>query len=119
MTNTAVGAWVHFARQPSELYIATGTDSASTTFELVSQSAGASLGDVAGQVVTGIDMQASTGSILTYMQITGSDGAQVLNVKGGERSSAIQVTNSNLNICVQNLSIAVERGMTLNVLTAD
>lgn len=118
MTDTKCFAWVHFARQPSDLYLGTATDG--TVKELVSQSAGASLGDVAGQVVTGIDFQLGDGSVLTYMQITGADGGQVINIKGGERLGAGgQVIHSNMNLCASNLSIAVERGMTLNVLTAD
>ena len=114
MTDTVVYAWVHFARAPSELYLATATDG--NEKELTSQSAGASLGDVAGQVITGIDAQVGDGSILTYLQITGSDGAQIINVKGGERG---QGTNSNLNMCLQNMSIAVVRGQTLVVNTAE
>jgi len=118
MTATKVQSWVHFNRAPSELYIGTATDG--TAKELVSQSSGASLGDVAGQVVTGIDIQVGSGSILTYMQITASDAGQVINIKGGERlANAGSTTNSNLNLCAQNLSIGVERGMTLNVLTLD
>ena len=118
MTTTAVAAWVHFARQPSELYLATGTDSASASFELISESAGASLGDVAGQVVTGIDVQASDGSILTLIQITDSSGGQRLNVKGGERP-AFQTMNGNMNLSLNNLGITVARGMTLNAQTLD
>jgi hypothetical protein len=114
MTNTVVLAWVHFARAPSELYAATATDG--VVKELVSQSASASIGDVAGQVITSIEMQAGDGSILTYAQITGSDGAQVINIKSGERGTG---TNSNLNLCQHNMAITVVRGMTLNVLTAD
>jgi|TARA_R110002110_G_scaffold95974_1_gene247691 hypothetical protein len=114
MSNTVVYAWVHFARAPSELYLATTTDG--TEKELVSQSAGASLGDVAGQVVTGIEAQVGDGSILTYLQITGSDGAQIINIKGGARGLG---TNSNLNMCLQNMAIAVVRGQTLVVNTAD
>lgn len=114
MTNTVVFSWVHFARAPSELYLATVTDG--TEKELVSQSSGASLGDVAGQVITGIDVQCGDGSILTYLQITGSDGAQVINIKGGERFVG---TNSNLNMCMQNMSINIVRGMTLVVDTAE
>lgn len=116
MTNTVALAWVHFQRAPSELYVATATDG--TEKELLSQAANASLGDVAGQVVTGIDVQVGDGSILVYTQITGADGAQVLNVKGGERS-ATQAPYSNMNACIEPLSIPVVRGMTLNVLTAD
>lgn len=120
MTDTTVMVWVHFARNPSELYLATGTDSADTTFELTSQSAGASLGDVAGQVITGMDAQASDGSILTYLQITDSAGGQTLQVKGGERLGAGgQSINSNVNICLYNLSILVQRGQTLNALSLD
>ena len=120
MTNTVAMAWVHFNRSPSELYLATGTDHASTTFEIVSQSAGASIGDVAGQVITGIDAQVGDGSILTYLQITDSSGGQTLQVKSGERLAAGGMTqHSNLNACITPLSILVERGMTLNVLTAD
>ena len=114
MSATIVFAWVHFSRAPSELYLASTTDG--TEKELTSQSAGASLGDVAGQVVTGIDVQCGDGSILTYLQITGSDGAQIINIKGGERG---QGTNSNLNMCLQNMSIAVVRGQTLVVNTAE
>jgi len=114
LTTTINYAWVHFARAPSELYLATSTDGAEK--ELVSQSAGASLGDVAGQVVTGIDVQISDGSILTYLQITGSDGAQVINIKGGERMFGM---NSNLNLCMQNMNIPVVRGQTLVVMTAN
>lgn len=118
MTATKVQAWVHFNRAPSELYIATTTDG--TEKELTSQSSGAALGDVAGQVVTGIDIQLGAGSILTYMQITASDAGQVINIKGGERLAAGGATTySNLNLCAQNLSISVERGMSLNVLTLD
>jgi hypothetical protein len=114
MTDTVVLAWVHFARAPSELYLATATDG--TEKELVSQSGGASLGDVAGQVVTGIDCQVGDGSILTYLQITGSDGAQEINIKSGERTAG---TNSNLNLCMQKMNMAVVRGQTLVVKTAD
>ena len=118
MTATKVQAWVHFTRAPSELYIATTTDGAEK--ELVSQSSGAALGDVAGQIVTGIDIQLGAGSILTYMQITGSDGGQVINIKGGERLGAGGSTAyGNLNLCAQNLSIGVDRGMSLNVLTLE
>lgn len=120
MTNTVAMAWVHFARSPSELYLKTGADDASTTFELVSQAAGASIGDVSGQVITGIDAQVGDGSILTYLQITDSSGGQTLQVKSGERISAGgQAPDSNMNACITPLSILVERGMTLNVLTAD
>jgi len=118
MTTTKAFAWVHYTRAPSELYLATATDG--SVKELVSQSAGASLGDVAGQVVSGIDVQVGDGSIATYIQITGSDGGQVINIKGGERLSSGGATpHSNMNLCVDNLSIGVERGMTLNILTAD
>ena len=118
MANQKVLAWVHFSRAPSELYLATAT--ALTEKTLVSQSAGASLGDVAGQVVTGIDVQVGDGGILTYMQITASDAGQVINIKGGERLAAGGASsNSNMNLCAQGLSIHVERGMTLNVMTAD
>ena len=115
MTDTKCFAWVHFARAPSELYLATATDG--TAKELVSQSAGASLGDVAGQVVTGIDIQVGDGSIALYSQITASDGGQVIQIKGNERTTGS--TYSNMNICASNLSISVERGMTLNILTSD
>ena len=118
MTSTVAMAWVHFQRAPSELYLATATDGAEK--ELVSQAANASLGDVAGQVITGIDVQLGTGSILTYVSITASDGGEVLNVKGGERLGAGGTTsNNNVNASLGPLSISVERGMTLNVLTAD
>ena len=118
MTDTVVMAWVHFARNPSELYIATATDGAEK--ELVSQSAGASLGDVAGQTVIGIDVQVSDGSVLTYLQITDSSGGQTINIKGGERLGAGgQAQHSNLNICAMGLSIPVERGQTLNAMTAE
>lgn len=120
MSDTTVMAWVHFARNPSELYLATGADSGDTTYELTSQSAGASIGDVAGQVITGIEAQATDGSILTYLQITDSAGGQTLQVKGGERLAAGgQSTMSNVNMCALNLSILVQRGQTLNVLTLD
>lgn len=120
MTSTAALAWVHFNRAPSELYLATGTDSASVTFELLSQSAGASIGDVSGQIITGIDVQVGDGSILTYIQLTDSSGGQSLQVKSGERLGAGgQGQYSNLNACIMPLSIMVERGMTLNVLTLD
>ncbi len=114
MTSTVVYAWVHFARAPSEMYLGTATDG--TEKELVSQSAGASLGDVAGQVITGIDCQVGDGSILTYLQITGSDGAQVINIKAGERMFGV---DSNLNLCMQQMNIPVVRGQTLVVNTAD
>jgi len=118
MTDTTALAWVHFQRAPSELYLKTGADGAE--FELVSQAASASLGDVAGQVISGIDVQLGTGSILTYVSITASDGGEVINVKGGERLGAGgSTTNGNINACLSPLSILVERGMTLNVLTAD
>tara|TARA_R110000751_G_C13512048_1_gene451691 strand:- start:95 stop:442 length:348 start_codon:yes stop_codon:yes gene_type:complete len=113
MTNTTTMAWVHFRNAPSELYLKTAAADGAEQ-ELVSQSAGASLGDVAGQVITGIDAQVSDGSILTYLQITGSDGAQVINIKGGER---LWGTNSNLNLCLQNMAIGVERGQTLVIYT--
>ena len=116
MTDTVVLAWVHFANAPPDLYLATATDGSEK--ELVSQSAGASIGDVAGQVISQIDVQVGDGSILTYTQITDSSGGQVLNVKGGERS-ATQSTYGNINTCITNLSIAVQRGMTLVVNTAD
>ena len=118
MSNTVAMAWVHFARSPSELYLATGCDGA--TFELVSQSASASIGDVSGQVITGIDVQVGDGSTLTYIQLTDSSGGQQLQVKSGERVSAGgSVPNSNMNACITPLSILVERGSTINVLTAD
>ena len=117
MTTTNVLAWVHFARQPSELYNANLTDGSEG--ELTSQAASASLGDVAGQVVTAIEVQASDGSILNYLGITDSSGGQTLRVGGGERDSVSQSSNSNLNACVQNLGIMVERGMTLDAKTAD
>ena len=117
MANTVVMAWVHFQRAPSELYLKTG---ANGSLELLSQAASASLGDVAGQVITGIDVQCSDGTILTSLNITGSDGAEVLNVKGGERLAAGGASpNSNVNMCLDSLSIAVARGMTLNTTTAD
>lgn len=118
MADQKVLAWVHFTRAPSELYLATAT--AGTEKNLVSQSAGAELGDVAGQVVTGIDIQVGDGGVLTYMQITASDAGQVINIKGGERLGAGGSTaNGNMNLCAQGLSIHVERGMTLNVKTAN
>ena len=118
MTDTVVLAWVHFNTAPPELYLGTATDG--TEKELVSQSAGASIGDVAGQVVTGIEVQCSDGTILNYMQITASDGGQVIQVKGAERLGAGgSATHSNVNLCVTPLSIPVERGMTLNVNTSD
>ena len=120
MTNTVAMAWVHFARSPSELYLATGGDSGSVTFELLSQSASASIGDVSGQVITGIDAQVGDGSILTYIQLTDSSGGQQLQVKSGERVGAGgSVPNSNMNACITPLSILVERGSTLHTLTAD
>ena len=118
MTETKCFAWVHFARQPSDLYLGTATDG--TAKELVSQSAGASLGDVAGQIVTGIDVQVGDGSIVTNIELVAADGGQVINIKGGERLGAGgQSTNSNLNLCAPGLSIPVMRGMVLNILTAD
>lgn len=117
MANTVAMAWVHFQRAPSELYLKTGANGA---LELLSQAASASIGDVAGQVITGIDLQCSDGTILNYMQLTGSDGAQVIRVLGSERIGAGgHSENSNLNLCVQPLSILVERGMTLNTNTSD
>lgn len=117
MANTVAMAWVHFQRAPSELYLKTA---ANGDIELVSQAASASLGDVAGQVVTGIEVQCSDGTILNYMQITASDGGQVIQVKGSERLGAGgSATHSNVNLCVTPLSIPVERGMTLNVNTSD
>ena len=116
MTDTVVLAWVHFNTAPPELYLGTATDG--TENELVSQSAGASIGDVAGQVISQIDLQAGDGSILDYVQITGSDGAQVINVKGGERNPA-QTAYGNTNICLTDISIPVVRGMTLVVKTTD
>jgi hypothetical protein len=116
MTDTVVLAWVHFNTAPPELYLATATDGSEK--ELVSQSAGASLGDVAGQVVNAISVQAGDGSILDYVQITGSDGAQVINVKGGERSPA-QSAYGNKNACITDIAIPVVRGMTLVVKTTD
>jgi len=117
MANTVSMAWVHFQRAPSELYLKTGANGA---LELVSQAASAALGDVAGQVITGIDVQCSDGTILSSLNITGSDGAEVLNVKGGERLAAGgTVPNNNMNMCISPLSIPVVRGMTLNTVTAD
>ena len=118
MSETKCFAWVHFARQPSDLYLGTATDG--TAKELVSQSAGASIGDVAGQVITGIDIQVGDGSIATNIEIVAADGGQVINILGGERLGAGgQSQNSNLNLCAQGLSIPVMRGMVLNILTAD
>ena len=114
MTTTVTFAWVHFTNSPPELYLATVTDGNAT--ELVSQAAAASLGDVAGQVINKIEAQVSDGSILTYMQITDSSGGQTIRVLGGERDGG---TDGNLNMCIEPLNIMVERGMTLNVLTAD
>ena len=117
MANTVAMAWVHFRNAPSELYLKSG---ANGSLELVSQAASASIGDVAGQVITGIDVQCSDGTILNYLQITGSDGSQVLRVLGSERVGAGgHSENSNLNLCVHPLSILVERGMTLNTNTSD
>jgi hypothetical protein len=116
MTNTAALAWVHFTNAPSELYLATTTDGAEK--ELTSQSAGAAIGDVAGQVISGIDAQVGDGSILTYVQITDSSGGQTINVKGGERSPT-QSAFGNMNITLAGLSIPVQRGQSLNAMTAD
>ena len=116
MTNTQVCSWVHFTNAPSELYLATATDGAEK--ELVSQSSGAALGDVAGQVISGMDFQVGDGSILTYIQITDSSGGQTINVKGGERS-ATQSAFGNMNITLAGLSIPVHRGQSLNAMTAD
>jgi hypothetical protein len=118
MANQKVLAWVHFQRAPSDLYMATAT--AGGEKEMLSQSSGASIGDVAGQVISGIDVQVIDGGVLTYAQITASDGGQVINMKGGERLAAGgSVPSSNLNMCAQGLSILVERGQTFNVMTAD
>lgn len=118
MADHKVMAWVHFARAPSELYLATTT--AGTEKELVSQSSGAALGDVAGQVVTGIDIQVEDAGALVYSQITASDGGQVIHILGGKRLGAGgSAPYSNLNLCAQNLSISVQRGMSLNVKTLD
>ena len=118
MADHKVLAWVHFSRAPSELYLATTT--AGTEKELVSQSSGAALGDVAGQVVSGIDIQVEDGGALVYSQITASDGGQVINILGGKRLAAGGSTpHSNMNMCAPNLSIPVERGMSLNVKTLD
>ena len=118
MADHKVMAWVHFNRAPSELYLASTT--AGTEKALTSQSSGAELGDVAGQVVTGIDIQVEDAGALVYMQITASDGGQVINIKGGKRLAAGgSVPYSNLNMCAPNLSIPVERGMSLNVKTLD
>lgn len=117
MANTTVMAWVHFNSAPSELYLVTGANGA---LELLSQAAGAGLGDVAGQVINGIEVQCTGGTILNYLQITASDGGQVIRVLGSERVAAGGHTeNSNLNLCVKPLSILVERGMTLNSNTSD
>jgi hypothetical protein len=118
MANHKVLSWVHFSRAPSELYMATST--AGTEKELVSQSAGAALGDVAGQVITGIDVQVEDAGALVYTQITASDGGQVINILGGKRLGAGgSAPYSNMNMCAPSLAIAVERGMSLNVKTLD
>ena len=118
MTSTITLAWVHFNNAPPELYLASLTDGSEG--ELVSQSAGASLGDVAGQVVSQIDVQVGDTSILNYVQITGSDGAQVINVLGSERLAAGgHSENSNVNACIVNIAIPVVRGMTLVAKTTD
>jgi hypothetical protein len=114
MTTTDAYAWVHFRQAPPELYLVTATDGNVT--ELVSQSAAASIGDVAGQVIMKIESQVSDGSILTYMQLTDSSGGQTWQSKSGERFGG---KYGNLNLCADPLNIYVERGMTLNVLTAD
>jgi len=118
MADHKVLAWVHFSRAPSELYLATTT--AGTEKELTSQSAGAALGDVAGQVVVGIDIQVEDAGALVYSQITSSDGGQVINILGGKRmATGGSTANSNMNQCATGLSIPVVRGMTLNVKTLD
>lgn len=119
MTTTNVLAWVHFAAQPSDLYLATATDG--TAKELVSQAAGASLGDVAGQIVTGVDVQASDGSVLEFIQIKDAAGGQKIQVMAGERVGAGTTSSyeANMNLNLRSLNIQVERGMVLEATTTN
>ncbi|HIO21299.1 MAG TPA: hypothetical protein EYN18_02740 [Nitrospirales bacterium] len=117
MTTTKVMAWVHFAAQPSDLYLATATDA--TAKELVTLAAGASLGDVAGQIVTGVDVQVGDGSVLEFIEIKDAAGGQKIQVMGGERSVVSSSTEANMNLNLRDLNIHVERGMVLNATTAD
>jgi hypothetical protein len=117
MTTTNVLAMVHFAAQPPDLYLATATDG--TAKELVSQAAGASLGDVAGQTVTWITVQASDGSVLDNIEILDAAGGQLIQVLGGERGGSTSSKDANFNIDVLNIALPVKRGMVLNALTAD
>jgi hypothetical protein len=117
MTTTNVLAWVHFAAQPPDLYLATATDG--TAKELVSQAASASLGDVAGQTVTWITVQASDGSVLDNIEILDAAGGQMIQVLGGERGGSTSSVDSNMNLDLLNVSLPVKRGMVLNATTAD
>lgn len=116
MTTTKVLAWIHFANQPSDMYLATVTDA--TPKNLVTFSAGAELGDVAGQVVTGYDVQCADGSVLDYIEIVDASGGQTIQTMGGERDLTGS-TDSNMNQSISNISIQVQRGMVIKANTAD
>jgi len=116
MTTTKVLAWIHFANQPSDMYLATVTDG--TPKNLVTLAASAELGDVAGQVVTGYDVQCADGSVLDYIEIVDASGGQTIQNMGGERE-VLGTPDSNLNLSISNISIQVQRGMVIKANTAD
>ena len=117
MTDTVVLAYVEFAGQPSELFLATATDG--TAKEIVTYEAGASIADFAGQTLTRITAQAGDGSILSTVEILDAAGGQLAIWSGCERNVAVGANSNLYNMKSQKVGLRIERGMTIMVTTAD
>jgi hypothetical protein len=116
---TSYLAWVGFTGKPPELFTATIADGA--TGELVTTAAAGAqgLGSFADQTISYMLVQAPDGKIVTYAQIIDGNGAEQFAQLGSERTAAGGYPKSGtINLCSNNLSFSVMRGMALNLTVA-
>lgn len=71
---------------------------------------------LAGHVLTRLALQASDGSILTSANLYDGKGARILALYGGERLAS---SNMDWALELEDLSIPIDEGMTLKIVTAD
>jgi len=115
MTTTNNIAWIEFGNGAPILFTIQSTDG--TPVEITSFIGTNGIGVFENQVLTGLKIQCGDGSILSSLSVIASDGGTQVSFTGHER--AVNSASPMYNLEVSGLNIPVEKGMALNILTAD
>jgi hypothetical protein len=115
MTTTNNLAWIEFGNGAPILFTIQSTDG--TPVEMTSFIGTNGVGVFENQILTGLKVQCGDGSVLNSISVIASDGGTQVAFSGNER--AVSSASPMYNLEVSGLNIKVEKGMALNILTAD